>query len=68
MTNHFVKAAQRQKMTTVKDMMLEHPEEFFGDILTKRGVTMTPRELEAIVREGLESEEDIEFNRLEKLI
>jgi hypothetical protein len=54
-------------MTSVKDMMLEHADKFFGDILEKRGVTMTPREIEAIVREGLESEEDEKFNELEKI-
>ncbi len=67
MTGHFVKAAQRQKMTSVKDMMLEFPQNFFGDILEKRGVTMTPRELESIVREGLESEEDEKFDQMEKM-
>jgi len=66
-TRHFIKATQRQKMTSVKDMMLEHADKFFGDILEKRGVTMTPREIEAIVREGLESEEDEKFNELEKI-
>ena len=56
-TRYFIKRAQEQKALQVKDAMLANSKLFFGDILEKKGSTMSYKEMENIVRGALEEQD-----------
>lgn len=56
-TRYFIKRAQEQRATQIKDVMLGNSKLFFGDILEKKGSTMSYKEMEKIVRGALEEQD-----------
>ena len=60
-TQHFIKRAEQQRATAVKEFMLASPDAFFGDIVQRKGGSMSARELDSTVRQALEQQEEERF-------
>lgn len=60
-TKHFMRQAEIARAKSTKEFMLANADTFFGDIVTRRGATMSPAELEKTVREALDADEEQRF-------
>lgn len=60
-TKHFIQHAQQQQAIRVKEMMLANSEAFFGDLPKRLGSTMSYKEMEKVVKEGLDQQMEERF-------
>ncbi len=62
-TTHFMKEAKYRQHRAAKEMILSDIGAFCGDILTKKGSTMSHIEMERIVTKALDQEEEERFSQ-----
>lgn len=62
-TTHFMQQAKLKRATAAKELMLSNVGAFCGDILTKKGSTMSQIEMERIVKNALEQDEEERFSK-----
>lgn len=62
-TKHFMQRAAYNRAVAAKNMILTNPSAFLGDILEKRGSTMSELQVERIVKQALEDDLDERFSK-----
>lgn len=58
MTRHYIEQTQRARAKAMRDFALLMPKAFLGENLGNRGITRSPRELEAIINEAFDITDD----------
>lgn len=58
LTAHYMKQAARQKASAVKELIMSDPQGYMIDVIKNRGITLSAREIDAAILEGLNIAED----------
>lgn len=61
LTQHYMNQAKRQRATAVKELIMSDPQSYFRDVIKDRGITLSAKEIDLAVLEGLNIAEDKRF-------
>jgi hypothetical protein len=67
-TSFYIRQAEQQKSKAIKEYIMSHPRAFLGTMPQDRGITLSAREIEEAVLEGLEQSEQERFGSAKQTI